>query len=203
MLSQDDERALAAGLQNGDRQAWTTLYDAYSAGVWRYVARLIGPDAAAVDDVVQEVLLGAARSARSFDPARGTLWQWLAGIAHRQTAAWWRERGRQTRLQELLDSGSIEVRQLLDGSELPDDWLERQELVDLIRYVLAELPADYAMLLTARYLDEQTHEQIAAIQHSSVEATKSKLARARREFRATFEFLSRPTTRAGMAGGDD
>jgi RNA polymerase sigma-70 factor (ECF subfamily) len=186
-----DETAVLRGLADGDRTAWTALYDRYSADVWRYVARLIGPDAAAVADVVQEVFLAAARGARNFDPGRGTPWAWLAGIAHHQTAAWWRERGRAARLQTLLESGQAEVRRLLDTAEPVDELLQRRELVDLVRVVLAELPSDYAVLLTAKYSDDRSLDDLAEQASGSVDAVKSKLARARREFRSKFERLSR------------
>jgi RNA polymerase sigma-70 factor (ECF subfamily) len=191
LLEAYDEIAVLRGLADGDRTAWTSLYDRYSGDVWRYVARLIGPDSAAVADVVQEVFLAAARGARRFDPDRGTPWAWLAGITHHQVAAWWRERGRAARLRQLLESGRGELRRLLDAAEPVDDLLARRELVDLIRYVLLELPADYSALLTAKYLDEQSLEDLAKRSGGSPDAVKSKLARARREFRAKFERLSR------------
>lgn len=186
-----DEQAVFRKLRDGDRNAWTALYDRYSGDVWRYVARLIGADAAAVADVVQEVFLAAARGARRFDPSRGTPWAWLAGIAHHQTAAYWRERGRAARLQALLESGQADLRRLLDAAEPVDDLLERRELIDLVRYVLAELPADYAVLLMAKYQEDRSLEALAEQLGGTVESVKSKLARARREFRAKFELLSK------------
>ncbi len=62
-------------------------------------------------------------------------------------------------------------------------------MADLVRRVLAELSSDYAVLLTSKYLDDRSLEDLAAEFGSSIEATKSKLARARREFRAAFELL--------------
>ena len=199
MPSDQHEQTILRNLRDGDRNAWTTLYDRYSGAVWRYVARLIGSDAAAVADVVQEVFLAAARGARRYDPQRGTPWAWLAGIAHHQTAAYWRERGRAARLQSLLESGHADLRRMLDSAEPIEDLLERRELIDLVRFVLAELPPDYAMLLTAKYSDERSLEELAEEIGGTAESVKSKLARARREFRSKFERLSKqgassPTT---------
>ena len=61
MLDEPEQLAVAAGLREGRREAWTRLYDAYSRDVWRYVARLLGPEAAAVADAVQETFMEAAR----------------------------------------------------------------------------------------------------------------------------------------------
>ncbi len=69
MLETDDSFALIRGLRDGNREAWTALYDRYIEEVWRYVARLLGPGSAAVADVVQETFLAAAQRAHGFDPA--------------------------------------------------------------------------------------------------------------------------------------
>jgi RNA polymerase sigma-70 factor (ECF subfamily) len=139
--------------------------------------------------VVQEVFLAAARS--SFDPQRGTAWSYLAGIAHHQAATWWRQRSRQARLRELVESNGADLRRLLDSAEPIDELLVRRELIDVVRFVLADLSTDYAALLVAKYIDEQSLEQIATAFDTTEEAVKSKLARARREFRTRFEHASR------------
>lgn len=189
MLDEPDQQAVIRGLRNGRPDAWNALYDAYSVDVWRYVARLIGPSSVDVADVVQETFLAAARSARQFDAARGSLWGWLTGIAHHQTSSYWRQISRTARLQELAASGAGELRRWIDGSHEELDFYERGELRDVVRATLASLPADYAAVLTAKYLDDQSLEEISKLHGGSVDATKSKLARARREFRTKFDRL--------------
>src|SRR4051794_4737570 len=98
LLDEQQESFLAQGLRAGRAEAWQTLYDAYAEQVWRGVARLLGPCGADVADVVQETMLAAARSARAFDPKRGTVWQWLWGIARNHVALYFRKRQGQRRL---------------------------------------------------------------------------------------------------------
>ena len=191
MLDSHNQHAVIRGLRDGRRDAWTALYDGYSADVWRYVGRLVGGSSADVADVVQETFLAAARTARQFDAQRGTLWSWLTGIAHHQAVAHWRRNNQSERLRTLAEVGAIDLRQWWDGTESADAIWERQELAELVRAVLAELSSDYAALLTAKYLDEQSLEDLAAVMGTSVEAIKSKLARARREFREKFESATR------------
>ena len=83
----------------------------------------------------------------------------------------------------------MDVAGLLESHECPSAIAEHREVADLVRRILAELSADYAILLTSKYLDDCSLEEMAAQSDSSAEATKSKLARARREFRAAFEIL--------------
>ena len=187
MLSPEEQLDIGRRLREGDREAWAALYENYHVAVWRLVARRVGPDAAGVADVVQEVFLAAASSARRFDADQGTLWSWLTGIAHRQVSHYWRKAERADRWRVLAESGRIDIAGLLESDESPSSVGEQREVADLVRRVLAELPADYAMLLTSKYLDEYSLEELGVQSGSTVDATKSKLARARREFRAAFE----------------
>jgi RNA polymerase sigma-70 factor, ECF subfamily len=186
MLDEPQERLIAQGLREGKADAWQALYDAYAERVWRGVARLLGPRSSDVADVVQETMMAAARSASTFDPARGSLWPWLWGIAHNHVALHLRKQEQRDRLAQAAASNGKALR-WLDGAEhAPLDALAVAELATLVRGALAELPADYALLLTARYLDGETVAQIAQREHASEVAIRSKLARARQAFREAF-----------------
>jgi len=194
-MDEQTEREVADGLRRGERAAWLRLYDAHAAQLWRHVARLAGPHADAVADIVQETFLAAARSAGQFDPSRGSLWVWLWGIARKQLAqhrrtlarhdeiararAWWHD---------LNGQKSDWATGLADA---PPEILAAKELGTLVRTTLAGLPEDYCLLLTAKYADDQPIEAIARTLDQSVPATHSKLARARRAFRRGFLRLTR------------
>jgi RNA polymerase sigma-70 factor, ECF subfamily len=190
LLDAQEQTAVIRGLQLGSREAWATLYDNYSADVWRYAARLIGPDAAAIADVVQDAFLEAASSARKFDPNRGTIWSWLTGIVHHRVAAHWRQASRNTRLKQMAASVWPAMQNALNDGQKIDTPGQQREIAEFVRSVLSRLPAEYAALLTAKYLDENTLADLAQQWGSSIEAMKSKLARARREFRAMFANLN-------------
>ncbi len=189
MLSPDEQRDVGLRLRHGDRTAWAALFEHYKMAVWRLTSRLVGNNPNIIADVVQEVFLAAAGAARRFDPEQGTLWSWLTGITHRQAANFWRKEERACRWKTLAESGQIDVLQLFESDDRFMFETEQQEVADLVRRVLAELSSDYAVLLTSKYLDDRSLEDLAAEFGSSIEATKSKLARARREFRAAFELL--------------
>lgn len=180
---------LARGLRDGRPDAWRALYDAHAPRVWTLVARLVGPNAADVADVVQETMLAAARGARTYDPACGSPWAWLCGIARLQAALHFRKRKRHDRLAagEWLAAHRDRFARWLDGADdAPPDLLEAAETAALVRHALAELPDEYAELLTARYFDGATAEQLAATRDTTGTAVRSKLARAREAFRAAF-----------------
>jgi len=191
LLDANDQPAVIRGLREGSRDAWAALYDRYSVDIWRYVARLLGANTSAIGDVVQETFIDAVRSAHGFDSTRGTLWSWLVGIAHHRVSAHWRQADRHAQWKQLVESGKLDVRHLFDGLLEAQAAFEANETAELVRGVLAELPADYAAMLTAKYLDDQSLAEMALQFGGTAEAIKSKLARARQEFRAKFEFMTR------------
>ena len=193
-MDRQTETEIAEGLRQGNRDAWLTLYDLYADKVWRIVARLMGGDPASVGDVVQETFLAAARSAGNFNPRRGSLWIWLWTIAKRQVALHYRKRQQRSALvqaQTWWTSLNGQKDDWLLGAEKPPvEVLESRELAELVRYTLEELPAEYQVLLMAKYIDGAAVEQIADQVKGSRVAVRSKLARARKAFREVFTRLT-------------
>ena len=189
-MDEQQARDVVRGLRDGQPDAWRALYDAFSERIWRGVARLLGPNSADVADVVQETMLAAARSAGTFDSASGSLWVWLWGIARLQVALHFRKQQRHDRLKhagDWLAASNGRLSRWLDGIDpSPTDLLESDELALMVRLALTELPAEYESLLTAKYLDADSIEQIAGRERSTETAVRSKLARARVAFRQVF-----------------
>ena len=179
---------IAAGLAAGDRTAWLELYEEYSRSVWSHASRLM-TDSAAVADVVQETFLAAARSARGYDPRRGSLWVWLWTICRRQIALHYRK----CRPMASLDA-ALEWWDCLDGQkmeivsrmEAPLELLQTQELGDLVRHCLSQLPPEYELVLLAMYVDEMPVTEISQQLLCSTAAVRSRIARAKTAFRAEF-----------------
>jgi len=193
-MNEQTDTEIARGLQQGNRDAWLKLYDLYAEKLWRNVARLMGDDPASVADIVQETFLAAARSAGNFNPRRGCLWIWLWTIAKRQVALHYRkcqQRSALAQAQKWWTSLNGQKDDWLQGTEKPPtEVLESRELAELVRYTLEELPAEYQVLLMAKYVDGAAVEQIADQVNGSSIAVRSKLARARKAFRGVFKRLT-------------
>ena len=191
-----EERELTRGLGKGDPDAWRRLYDAHAQPVWRFVARLMGPTSADVADVVQETFVAAARSARQFDPERGSLWLWLCGIARRHVALHYRRQERHSRVRDagarLGSAGGNGTLALwiADRQAPPPEVFASAELATLVRATLAALSEEHGPLLEARYLEEIPVDQIADAEKCSSTAIRSRLARARQAFREKFTKLT-------------
>jgi RNA polymerase sigma-70 factor (ECF subfamily) len=199
-MDQDQHREVVRGLQDGRTEAWQQLYDEHAEPVWRLVARVMAPGCADIGDVVQETFLAAARSARQFDPARGSLWSWLSGIARRQVALYYRRQKKRPGNPTAAPGGDRPEPRVADRELPPVDAAEKAELALRIRLALTQLPADYETLLVAKYMQEATIEEIAVVEQATPEATRSKLARARRAFRKVFSNCSNRAVEGGLHG---
>jgi len=180
---------IADGLRTGDRQAWLMLYDIYAETLWQNVARLMPHDSAAVADIVQESLLAAAHSAGTYDAQRGSLWVWLWTITKRQIALHYRKLKSANGMRQALAwwiSLDGEKQHMIRDMETPLQLLEIKELGVLVRHCLTQLPAEYQVVLLAKYVDDVPVEQIAEQMKRSAVAVRSTLARARKAFRRVF-----------------
>lgn len=192
IMQTSKQEQIVQGLKAGDKEAWLTLYDAYSRRVWQNVARLVS-DPAVVPDIVQETFLEAARSAHTYDAEKGSLWVWLWTLARRQLALYFRKQERCVGLDRLRRWWSTldgRKRQMVENLEAPVNLLASQELGELVRHCLTRLDAEHQMLLLAKYLDEQSADSIAGQLNCSVVAVRSKLARARKAFRREFSAIT-------------
>jgi len=202
-MDENQDRQIAQGLLEGKPEAFHALYDAHYEQVWRCVSRLIGACQADVGDVVQETFLTAARSARTYDPSRGSLWLWLSGIARRRAGDYFRNWRRDQRIAPGGDLASDVARRLtrwLDASDQsPPDALISAEVALLVRTALFELSDDYQSLLCARYCDDVSTEDLARGRGCTAESIRSKLVRARRAFRDAFARIA-PSERKSQGG---
>lgn len=190
---------IAAGLKTGDRQAWQALYDAYAESVWHQTSRLMR-DHSAVGDVVQETFLAAARSARTYDSRRGSLWVWLWTIGRRQIALHYRRQKPTVSLDQALAWwGSLNGQQvdIIDQMAAAPAMLETKELGELVRRCLGQLTAEQETLLVAKYVDQMPAKEIAKQLHCSAVAVGSKLARARKVFKREFMKLTNTVPDSG------
>lgn len=80
-LATDDE--LLHHVAKGDQEAFAALYDRYAGIVFGVIRRVLR-DPAQSEEVAQEVMVEAWRTAVRFDADRGSVRTWLCTMAHRR-----------------------------------------------------------------------------------------------------------------------
>ena len=151
----------------------------------RLCALLTG-DPAAADDLAQETLLQAWRIRdRLTDPSGQRAW--LDAIA-RNVCHRWRVRTARLRAHELGSDRPDEEPGAPDaGRDELGEWLEQEELAELVDRALGLLPADTRDALVGRYVDGLLPHQIAVRLGASPEAVSMRLTRGRARLRELLE----------------
>src|ERR1700730_4578563 len=75
-----NDSELLRSMLAGDEEALALLYRRRQGGIYRFVLQMSGSPAIA-EDVVQEVFMFLMREGQVFDPARGSVYAFLLGVA--------------------------------------------------------------------------------------------------------------------------
>lgn len=151
----DDDRLLAR-LAGGDQSAVGELYDRYGRQVYSLAFRMLG-EAAAAEDVTQEVFVKVWRQAGRFDPERGRAASWILHIAYTTAVDGVRQRARATpgRYEELgPDQPDLSSTDPAEGAEVAVMGAQ-------VRAALMRLPAEQRQALELSYFGALSHSEIA------------------------------------------
>jgi RNA polymerase sigma-70 factor (ECF subfamily) len=165
-------RSLAA-LAAGNRQALAPLYQAEAGPVYRYALALCG-NAAWAADATQEAFLALATRPQTFDPARGPLGAWLAGVARHALAAQWRELRREAPLPEDDDEAAADAE-----PASPESLLVQAQDTAAVWAALRQLPAVFREAVVLVDLQERPYAEAAAIAGVELNTLRTRLHRGR------------------------
>lgn len=144
---------LAYSFSVGDDRALKDAYDQYGSLVYSICRRSV--DDAAACDITQEVFIAAWRNRARFDPSRGGLGPWLAGITRNKVIDHFRAIGREDRRIE-------KVKNTPQPAEPTQQQLEEITLRMLLVDALDELPDRARSVVTMAFFEDLTHVEIAA-----------------------------------------
>ena len=179
LAAEADERELIASVLRRDRKAAARLVAVHIDAVYGYVRSRLAPRADLVDDVVQEVFLGALNGLATFQ-AQSSLRTWLLGIARHKIEDVYRERLRASLPLEDLNTSGEEL--LSDGMPV-DERIDRARARVKARRILEQLPEHYGLLLLWRYWEQRSARDMAAATGATEKSVERTLARARAKFK--------------------
>jgi RNA polymerase sigma-70 factor (ECF subfamily) len=185
-------------LRAGDSQALRRFVCEHSTLLYRGIFRLVrDPDE--TENLMQETYFQALRSLPSFR-GESRVSTWLYGIAMNVTLAFLRKQRRTKVLDaeemERLPAGSVPVGQEAAlPFQNPQEVVERQELVRLVREAVQQLPDTYRDIITLRDLEAHSTEEVAARLGISEINVRVRLHRARQALRDLLHpYLRAPVT---------
>jgi RNA polymerase sigma-70 factor (ECF subfamily) len=121
-------------VRQGDGNAFTVLFDRYNRLVLTVALRIVH-DAAEAQEVTQDVFFEFYRSARRFDPARGTLKVWLLQFAYHRSI----NRRNYLLLRQFYSRPDLEEAMVWEASAKTTPRIPAQELKQVVEELLTTL----------------------------------------------------------------
>jgi RNA polymerase sigma-70 factor (ECF subfamily) len=168
----------------GDRRAFTALATRYEETLYRFAFKMCR-DRQKAAETLQDTFISVFRKLDSFD-GRSKFSTWLYSIVVNNCLM--KQRRRKMRdLEDPLEAydepqGARDGRQrapVARWDETPADLLANKELRAALDTAINKLPVDYRVVFVLRDVEGKSTEETAQILKLSVEATKSRLRRAR------------------------
>src|SRR5437667_2448552 len=152
----DDE--LMRQVAEGSAEALGLLHRRFARVIFGLAIQSL--DRAAAEDLVQDVFLAVWRNARRFDPERGTVRAWVLQITHFRLLNELRRRSRQPEI--MPDPEGLVLADLPASDPGPAEATWEQHRRTVLKSALDELRRPQREALSLAFLDDLTHEQVAA-----------------------------------------
>jgi RNA polymerase sigma-70 factor, ECF subfamily len=165
------DETLLARIAAQDAQAMRTLFVRYNVRVFRFLLRILN-DAAAAEDLVNEVFIEIWRHAGRFE-ARSKASTWILAIARHKAASALRRRSF-----DRLDCGAYES--IEDPAADPEFAAQENQRGAILRDCLAQLPPAHRQILDLIYYREQSFSEAARIVGAPRNTVKTRAYHARK-----------------------
>ena len=173
------DHQLVLRVQKGDKRAFDLLVLKYQYKLQAIVSRFVR-DTDEVADVTQEAFIKAYRALPKF---RGDsqFYTWLYRIAINTAKNYLVSKSRRP---SSTDIDVADAEQFADNEKLiddtsPEDFIMTQELAQVIKDSLSQLPEDLRTALTLREFEGMSYEEIADVMDCPVGTVRSRIFRAR------------------------
>jgi len=164
-----EERVLVWRLNRGDATALSEVYERCRDDLLRLAGAMLH-DAAAAEDIVQDVFVAFAGSARTFrltGRLKGYLATCVANAARNRIKA--AARRRTTDLEEVADLPSPD-----ESAAGGERWMVLSEQFERVSGAMAELPAEQREVITLHVYGDMTFREIAEWQQASIKTVQSR-----------------------------
>ena len=153
------DEALMAQLAAGDDQPIVSLMVRYAPRVLTLAMTAV--DRSSAEEIVQEVFTAVWRSAKSFDPAKGTFRDWVLQIARNHIAN--ELRRRQRRPNSHCSADELTWNNAAEFGPEPPELVWREMRRQALHAAVDALPPKQRQALSLAFFDELSHQQVATM----------------------------------------
>jgi len=183
MGEQKDEDILAASLKHPS--LFALLVRKYEEPFLRKARSIVRDDEAA-QDIVQEAFVKIYLNAGKFEKVEGASFSsWAYRIVINTALTSYMKRKKESGRSVELDE---EIWALIPDKNLRQ--FERREFTDEVASVLSRMPEIFARALTSFFLEGKSQEEMAQAEGVSVGAIKTRVHRAKKEFKKVYEAIT-------------
>jgi RNA polymerase sigma-70 factor (ECF subfamily) len=147
-----------------DRQTLVTIYEQHNAELYRYAFRLLG-DSALAEDCVSETFSRFLKAVRDGIGPVENVRAYLYRVAHN----WVTDHYRRQPIPPLSLEADMHGAMDANPSQLVAGQMEQER----VRAALLHLPADQRQVIELRFVEDWSHEAVAAALGKTVEATRA------------------------------
>lgn len=170
------EAALLASAKQGDRRAFDALLRPYRDRLWATCLRTTEHRADA-EDALQDALIAIWQNLPKFR-GEASIGTWAFRIATNSALAVIRKR------REVTVDDQDQTVSVFEPDEPCGDFAREHADRDLVQLALKQLGEEFRVALVLREYGDYTYEQIAEYQQVPVQTVRSRLNRARKQFKA-------------------
>jgi RNA polymerase sigma-70 factor (ECF subfamily) len=171
MTERQSDATLIASCQQGDREAFRLLFDAYKDRVYSVALYFFGGDAAQAADVTQQVFLKLFSKITQFR-AEAEFTTWLYRLTTNACVDEQRKRRRLTQFDEALPPRTAHM-----GNAAQEERVARRELAERVQGAVAELKPKLRVAILLKYFEGLSYEEMAVALGCSKGTVASRLNR--------------------------
>ncbi|MFL6446262.1 MAG: sigma-70 family RNA polymerase sigma factor [Bryobacteraceae bacterium] len=170
-------------VQKGNAEALAKLYDATSRPLYSLALRVLG-NAADAEEVLLDVYQQIWRSAKSFNPARGSVWNWLVLLTRSRALDRLRKTAstRQHELPALPEQSPV-----ASSDPLPEQTSMLAQEQTTVREAIRTLPPEQREALELAFFTGLTHNEIAVRLGLPLGTIKTRIRSAMDKLRAALQ----------------
>lgn len=177
-----DTSELALRLAAGQTDALAEIYRLWSSLVHTIALRSLG-DPSDAEDVTQQVFVSAWNGRHTFRPEQGSIQAWLVGITKHRIADLRTQRYRNRRNLQAVALESAATTAVTDDT----DWADRL----LVVHELERMGDPRAAVIRMAFLDDRSHDDIAATLDLPLGTVKSHIRRGLLQLRQRLQEVER------------
>lgn len=170
-------------IAQGDEQAFSKLYDRFSAPLYSLIRRMTNDDAEA-QDALSEGFVQIWRRAATYDSERSAAFTWAVMLVRNKTIDRLRVRLRVDKVRDLATE-RISPEDDIDSQSMHAPHL--RERAKLVRSVVNALPEDQRIPLEMSFFDGLTHDKIAERLETPLGTVKARIRRGLQKLRSVWK----------------